>query len=54
MAVLLLGRWLWPDWDHAATFTRVWRLAVLVAAGAAAYVATLLAAGLRLKDLRAV
>lgn len=52
--VLAAGRWLWPDWDHVATFTRVWRLAVLVVAGAAAYVVALFAAGLRVRDLRAV
>lgn len=51
--VLAAGRWLWPDWDGVATFTRVWRLAVLVVAGAAAYVVALFAAGLRMGDLRA-
>ncbi|MEW9623600.1 murein biosynthesis integral membrane protein MurJ [Rhodanobacter geophilus] len=54
VAVLLLGRWLWPDWDHVGTFTRVWRLAAMVVAGGAAYVAALFGAGLRLRDLRAV
>jgi putative peptidoglycan lipid II flippase len=54
MAVLLAGRWLWPDWDHVATFTRIWRLGVLVIAGGATYAAVLFAAGLRLRELRAV
>ena len=52
MLVLLAGRWLWPDWDTVASFTRVWRLAVLVVAGGAVYLAALVATGLRLRDLR--
>jgi len=53
VAVLLLGRWCWPDWTgEVSSVARVWRLAVLVAAGGGAYVATLFAAGLRLRDLR--
>jgi len=52
VAVLLLGRWLWPDWSHAPALTRVWHLAALVAAGGATYVAVLFAAGFRLRELR--
>jgi len=52
--VLLLGRWLWPDWTTVSVFTRVWHLAVLVSAGAGAYVVALVAAGFRPRDLRAV
>jgi len=52
VAVLLLGRWLWQDWTAVPTFTRVWHLVVLVAAGGFAYVATLFATGFRLVELR--
>ncbi len=52
-AVLLLGRWLWNDWTTAASWTRVWRLAAMVAAGSTVFVATLLGTGLRPRDLRA-
>jgi putative peptidoglycan lipid II flippase len=52
-AVLLLGRWLWPEWVHGVSVaTRLWRLAVLVVAGAGTYVAVLFAGGFRLRDLR--
>jgi putative peptidoglycan lipid II flippase len=54
IAVLLLGMWLWPDWTAASKWTRVWRLAVLVAAGGGAYVVTLFAAGFRMRELRGV
>jgi putative peptidoglycan lipid II flippase len=33
-------------------FTRAWHLALLVLAGAISYVGTLLASGMRLRDLR--
>ncbi|WP_200949120.1 murein biosynthesis integral membrane protein MurJ [Frateuria sp. Soil773] len=52
VAVLLLGRWLWTDWTAVAVPTRVWRLAVLVAAGGASYLAVLFAAGFRLGELK--
>ncbi|WP_202594225.1 murein biosynthesis integral membrane protein MurJ [Frateuria defendens] len=52
VAVLLAGRWLWPDWE-VDWFTRVWHLATLVAAGAATYLAVLFAAGFRLRELHA-
>ncbi|HET8899038.1 MAG TPA: murein biosynthesis integral membrane protein MurJ [Rhodanobacteraceae bacterium] len=55
--VMVLGGllWLWPwsSWLEVPVWTRVWRLAVMVAAGGLAYLATLLAGGLRLRDLRA-
>jgi putative peptidoglycan lipid II flippase len=51
VAVLLLGRWVWPDWTAVSTVTRVWHLAALVAAGATAYLATLFAMGFRLREL---
>jgi putative peptidoglycan lipid II flippase len=53
VVVLLLGRWLWPDWTAAAAWTRIWHLGALVGAGGATYALVLLAAGLRLRDLRA-
>jgi putative peptidoglycan lipid II flippase len=53
VAVLLLGRWYWPDWTTVATWARVWHLAVMVGAGAATYAAVLFATGFRLRDLRA-
>jgi putative peptidoglycan lipid II flippase len=54
VAVLVVGMWLWPDWTNADNRTRVWRLAVLVLAGGGAYVATLFAAGFRMRELRGV
>ena len=54
IAVLLLGMWIWPDWTGAGKWTRVWHLAVLVAAGGGAYVVTLFAAGFRMRELHGV
>ncbi|WP_233843923.1 murein biosynthesis integral membrane protein MurJ [Dyella sp. 2HG41-7] len=51
-AVLLLGRWQWLDWTQMHAMERVWRLAVLVGAGGATYVAVLFATGFRLRDLQ--
>ena len=53
VAVLLFGRWWWPQWTHGVpVFTRLWHLAVLVGGGGGVYVATLLLLGLRPRDLR--
>jgi putative peptidoglycan lipid II flippase len=52
VTVLLLGRWWWPHWTEVPVLTRLWHLAVLVAAGGATYVAVLFAGGFRLRDLR--
>jgi putative peptidoglycan lipid II flippase len=53
VAVLLLGRWWWPDWTTGVpALTRVWRLAVLVGTGGGVYLGTLFATGFRLRDLR--
>jgi putative peptidoglycan lipid II flippase len=52
VALLLLGRWYWPDWTMLPVMGRIWRLALLVGAGGAIYVAVLFAAGLRLRDLQ--
>ncbi|MGO4701590.1 murein biosynthesis integral membrane protein MurJ [Dyella sp. 2RAB6] len=54
IVVLLAGLWLWPDWTEANKWTRVWHLAALVCAGGGAYLATLFAAGFRLRELRGV
>ncbi len=52
VAILLLGRWWWPEWTHGvAVVTRVVRLAALVAIGGGVYVGTLLLLGLRPRDL---
>jgi putative peptidoglycan lipid II flippase len=51
VALLLLGRWCWPDWTPLSVAGRVWRLALLVGAGGATYVAVLFASGFRLRDL---
>jgi putative peptidoglycan lipid II flippase len=52
VVVLLLGRWLWPDWSGVPLATRIWHLLVLVLAGGAAYVVALVAGGFRPRDLR--
>ncbi len=52
-AVLLAGRWLWPDWSaEPSILARVGRLGVLVVAGALTYAGALYAGGLRLRDLK--
>ncbi len=53
-AVLVLGRWIWPDWTTIGTWKRIWHLLVMVSAGGATYVAVLFAAGFRLRELRGV
>ena len=53
VAVLGAGLVQWPDWSSWDAATRIWRLAVLVAAGAGSFLAVLFAAGFRLRDLRA-
>jgi putative peptidoglycan lipid II flippase len=52
VAVLLTGLWLWPDWTGADRWTRAWHLAVLVGAGGGSYLAALLLAGFRPRELR--
>jgi len=52
--ILLLGRWYWPDWGGMDSLARIWRLAALIAAGGATYLAALFALGFRLRDLRGV
>ncbi|KGI77928.1 murein biosynthesis integral membrane protein MurJ [Oleiagrimonas soli] len=51
-AVLWLGREHWGGWTTEPTWTRIWRLAAMVAAGATAYAGALFAGGFRLRDLR--
>ena len=52
--VVGVGLWLWPwqQWTHERIVTRIWKLAVLVCAGGAAYAGALFASGFRMKDLR--
>ncbi|TAN05381.1 MAG: murein biosynthesis integral membrane protein MurJ [Rhodanobacteraceae bacterium] len=52
--VIGIGLWFWPwtQWTQERIVTRVWRLALLVCAGGAAYVAALYACGFRARDLR--
>ncbi|HSC11950.1 MAG TPA: murein biosynthesis integral membrane protein MurJ [Rhodanobacteraceae bacterium] len=52
VAVLAAGMALWPDWSSWTTALRIERLAVLILAAGVAYVGTLLATGLRPRDLR--
>ncbi len=51
-AVLLAGRWLWPDWTGVGGWLRLWRLLALLVAGGATYFAALWALGFRLRELR--
>jgi len=44
--------WLWQDWSAWAWWERVWRLAILVGSGGAAYAALLWLQGIRPRDLR--
>ena len=53
VAVLGTGLWQWPDWSSWDVAARIWRLAVLIAAGAGSFLVVLVAAGFRLRDLRA-
>jgi len=50
--VLLLGRWIWPDWSSVGTLTRLWHLAVLLLAGGLAYLSSLLLMGFHWRELR--
>lgn len=52
VAVVLALLWLWPDWTGWHWSTRIWRLAVLVGAGAGVYAALLWLQGIRPRDLR--
>lgn len=52
--VIVLGAllWLWQGWTTWPWWERVWKLAVVVGAGAGAYGASLWLQGIRLRDLR--
>ncbi|HZX78673.1 murein biosynthesis integral membrane protein MurJ [Lysobacter sp.] len=52
--VIVLGAllWLWQGWTVWPWWERVWKLAVVVGAGAGAYGASLWLQGIRLRDLR--
>ena len=51
-AAVLALLWLWPDWSDWHWSGRAWRLALLVGAGALAYLLLLWLQGLRPRDLR--
>jgi putative peptidoglycan lipid II flippase len=51
--VLVGGLWLWPEWSEVPTLVRVLRLALVIGAAGAVYVAVLVGMGLRLRHLRA-
>lgn len=54
MVALLLGfLHLWPEWGQWSWWERSWRMGLLVAGGGGAYVAVLLASGLRPRHFRA-
>ncbi|MGH8125521.1 MAG: murein biosynthesis integral membrane protein MurJ [Rhodanobacteraceae bacterium] len=52
--VIAIGLWFWPwqQWTVEPIVTRIWKLAVLVCAGGAAYVVALYAQGFRVRELR--
>ena len=52
IAAVLALLWLWPDWSVWHWSGRAWRLALLVGAGALAYLLLLWLQGLRPRDLR--
>ena len=53
VAVIVAFLAAWPDWSAWDTATRVWRLAIMIAAAGGAFVVVLFAAGFRLRDLKA-
>jgi len=53
VAVLVGGLVVWNDWTAWPAATRLLRLSILIVAAGTAFVATLLALGLRVRDLRA-
>jgi len=53
VAVIAIGLRYWPDWSAWDTGTRVVRLFAVIAAAAGTFSAVLIAAGFRLRDLRA-
>ncbi|MGH8115785.1 MAG: murein biosynthesis integral membrane protein MurJ [Rhodanobacteraceae bacterium] len=44
--------WPWQQWTHERVIMRLWKLAVVVCAGGAAYVGVLYGMGFRMRDLR--
>jgi putative peptidoglycan lipid II flippase len=50
---LLVGRWLWPDWN-VHFWVRAMRVAVLVGGGAATFAAVQYAMGFRIGHLRGI
>ena len=53
VAVLVTGILIWRGWSDWPTLIRVWRLTVVIGAGAVAFVGVLFACGFRMRDLRA-
>jgi putative peptidoglycan lipid II flippase len=54
VAVLAFGLWHWSAWGEWSVMTRVTRLAILIGAGGATFLAVLFGAGFRLRELRGV
>jgi putative peptidoglycan lipid II flippase len=52
VAVVLAMLWLWQDWTTWQWWERIWRLAIVVGAGAIVYAALLWLQGIRPRDLR--
>jgi putative peptidoglycan lipid II flippase len=52
VGTILAGLHLWPEWTQARIGERAWHLAAIIAAAGFAYVGSLYALGLRLRDLR--
>ena len=52
--VVLGGLFLWPEWTTAATMQRASHLGAIITAAGLVYMGTLVASGLRLRDLRGI
>ncbi|MEP6940498.1 MAG: lipid II flippase MurJ, partial [Rudaea sp.] len=52
VVVILVGLHWWPQWSGASIGARAWHLGAIILVGGVAYLGSLLALGLRLRDLR--